>query len=158
MIIKIGDMWNGFADGNSLWLFTGNGYTDKYNRLVMGKGLAAQVKKRFPWSPQFLGNLMIEQYGDCGFYGHPAVYGLLTCGVMKEQRIGVVQVKRHFKDPADLCLIGYSLTMLKNWMKRNDRVYVNYPGIGNGQRTEAEVLPLLQEFDDRLTVWKLPPP
>jgi len=157
MIMRIGNMWDVFGDGNALWIFTGNGCTNKQGSLVMGRGLALDVKRRIPQIAKFFGLELIRRFAASNHYGIPAVYGLLTCGTIPTQRIGLLQVKRHFKERADLCLVGYSLTMLKGWMLPTDKIHVNFPAIGYGQRTEAEVLPLLQEFDDRLTVWKFPP-
>lgn len=149
MILEIGNMFDVFGDGNNLWVCSANSTLNKHGHLVMGKGLALQLKQRVPCIAEFFGDVIKRHYYDGG------IYGFLPCAVLPEQRIGILQVKTHFRNRAELCLLGYSLLRLDSYAMPKWVIHLNYPCIGNGGRTEEEVLPLISELDDRFHVWKL---
>jgi|AACY02.17.fsa_nt_gi hypothetical protein len=48
MQIQHGNMWDAWSEAD-FWLFTGNGkLTRHHGELVMGAGIAKQVKEKFP--------------------------------------------------------------------------------------------------------------
>jgi len=151
MILEKGDMWSVFGK-TDLWLFTGNSYVNKRKELVMGRGLAAQVKEKYPRLPYHIGISILAQYwpgGHLGIYGldiHHFNHNFL------QSEFGVFQVKRHFKEKASLSLIGYSCIEL--WKLINNpsysgtflpkdlqRIDMNFPGIGYGGLLRRRVLP-----------------
>jgi hypothetical protein len=160
MILKTGDMWKGFSDPDvDLWLFTGNCIVRNDGALVMGRGLAKQVKQKFSYIPYILGGF-IEQHRE---HNQTSYYGIMTCYhkfTYKEddirRELGVFQVKTVYNKPAKLSLIGFSVITLINNIEECDykKVYLNYPGIGNGGLTEEQVFPIIKDLPDSVYVWK----
>ena len=147
MIYKYGDMFEDRHDKDTWTLFTGNSYVNKNDELVMGRGAALQAKKIWPALPKFLGMIIAN---DCGHLGD---YYLIGDGIM---RVGVFQVKRHFKSPAALDIINHSARTLVSWATASPQLTfnLNYPGIGYGRLTVGEVEPLLQYLPDNVHVWR----
>ena len=150
MILEKGDMWSQWGK-TDLWLFTGNSYINKKCELVMGRGLALEVKTKFPALPRYLGGYIKSMRG-----GHLGVYGFIPWNLLGEDNIGVFQVKRHFRDNAELSLIGYSVITLKQHIERfrPDRVDLNCPGTGYGRLARRDVLPIISELPDCVHVWE----
>lgn len=151
MILETGDMWSVWGK-TDLWVFTGNSYITKKNELVMGRGLALEVKKHFPDLPGQLGWVL-------GHYG--SIYGVLGMKIYADrsrqrQMVNVFQVKQHFRDRAELALIGYSVIKLKQFIQLHDleRVDMNFPGIGCGRLPREQVLPIIRELPDVVHVWE----
>ena len=147
MILEKGDMWSAFRHSD-FWLFTGNSYINQRGELVMGRGLALEVKNKVPHSPQRFGWLIKETTGHLGTYG-----------VMRSDNVdgmGVFQVKYHFKDKASLALIGYSCVRLMEILVSTgfSNVHLNFPGIGYGGRDRAQVLLIISELPDSVHVWE----
>lgn len=127
-------------------LITTNSYVRKDGHLVMGRGAASRLKDLEPGMPARFGNRI----------GHLEFYGILFD---EFSNYGILQVKRHFKDPAELELIKGSMTMLKVTAALNPHITyrVNYPGIGFGQLTESEVRPRIENnIPPNLFIHKIP--
>ena len=147
MILEKGDMWSAFRYSD-LWLFTGNSHVKRNGELVMGRGLAKEVKEEFPASPGYLGWL-IREIG-C----HLGTYGVLRSDNVP--KIGVFQVNHDFLEAAKLSLIGFSCIRLMEIIKRGEfkNLHLNFPGIGNGKLDRAHVLPIISELPDCVHVWE----
>lgn len=152
MILEKGNMWDVFIESD-LWLFTGNSYINQNGELVMGRGLALEVKNRFPALPKELGGYICDMND-----GHLGCYGLIPWLMLEYSgMIGVFQVKRHFRDNARLSLIGHSCVKLMSYLNRNNNmkpVDLNFPGIGYGRLDREQVLPIISELPDIVHVWE----
>ena len=167
-----GEWWELTADAD-LALFTGNSTVRRDGALVMGRGLAREVRDRFPGIDRELAARIGEarQLQGDDRYGVAIArrpFGMFDAlpGDLRARReagdfdvgraqIGVFQVKRYWGDAADLGLIGYSIERLNYliaYMRESHRVVLNYPGIGNGRRSVEEVVPLLERLDVRVVV------
>lgn len=150
MILENGDMWSVWGK-TDLWMFTGNSYIKKNGELVMGRGLALEVKKRFPRLPKRLGWDIGQHYGS--------IYGVIGMKIYigdERQMLNVFQVKQHFKDNAELALIGYSVIKLKEFIQTHglERVDTNMPGVGFGHLDRVNVLSIISELPGNVHVWE----
>ena len=129
---------------------TGNSTIKASGAVVMGRGAALECLNLYPDIALKFGKL-IQAYA-----GEP--YGLVTVPVLgSPAAIGLFQVKRHFRDAADLELIKNSVGALAKLVEtgfRHDRVFLNFPGTGYGRRNREEVLPLLTPLPDNVEVWE----
>lgn len=134
--------------GNMLYLFTGNSFITKEGKLVMGAGAAKEIRDYFLMGvDEMFGRLISPALHLDNYY----IQISATCN------LGVFQVKRHFKDPADLDLIAQSAYIL-SYMLRHihyDEVRMNFPGIGYGGLTYEEVLPKLECLPDNVVLYKV---
>lgn len=66
------------------------------------------------------------------------------------------QVKYHWADDADLNLVKFSTSMLKDWATaRPQRLFaLNFPAIGNGRLSPKDVLPIVDTLPDNVHVWQ----
>ncbi len=143
MIREHGNMWSIFKE-TDYFIFTGNSFIRGDGELVMGRGMAKQVKQRFPTVPQELG---------CEI-PHNGKYALKFC-MVDGHEIGVFQVKQHFMDDAQLSLIELStqsLRVLAN-EETDKRFDMNYPGIGYGRRKQSDVAPIIDTLPDNVHIW-----
>jgi hypothetical protein len=120
-----------------LYVFSGNSYITKENKLVMGRGAAKQVRDLYPGIDERLAKSI----------DHLSVYGLVIY-----DNIAVLQVKRHFKDNADIDILRLSCSLIEDYWPTNMPVFMNYPGIGNGGLSKGEVFPVI-ERELRDNVW-----
>ena len=156
MEIVEGDLWSevGKAD---LILFTANAELDRNGALVMGRGAALEAKQRWPALARALGQSTRGR----------REYGLAFAREMEtgsKTKVGCLQVKRAWRDPADLKLIDWSVGKLAaavaKWLAnpehegRSLRVAINYPGIGQGTGglEEEDVRPILEKHFANLPV------
>ncbi len=139
MKLEKGDMWSIF-DLKEYFLVTTNSYIRTDGALVMGRGIAKQLADKIPSIPWSFGE-KIE---------HLSNYGIRATG-----HIAAFQVKRHFRDDAELDLIAASTYDLHRWAKTlpKRRFDLNFPGIGNGHLNYDEVLPLLEDLPDNVHIW-----
>lgn len=152
MILKKGDMFDMWGRCDR-FLVTANSYIKNNGELAMGRGAAKQLKEKVPESPAKLGLkiLHLQEYGIT-LVDDPETYGRYG------QAYGTFQVKRHYKEAADLALIEKSATMLARWMDdpaaQYDLCVLNFPGIGNGRLSREAVLPILDKhLGNRNNVW-----
>lgn len=153
----IGDMFNAHWERCDALLVTTNAHKRTDQSIVMGRGAAKQLALMIDGIDVDLGRKIkhLEPYGIVW-----SKYEL-DIGEWNVPNLGAFQVKRSFKDKASLDLIERSCVMLRRWCKANPKakVRLNYPGIGNGGLSEAEVGPLLQQCLDlrQVSIWKCPP-
>jgi hypothetical protein len=147
-------MFGEYQDSD-LFLVTTNSFVRNDGSLVVGAGAAKQARQEitddggYQFLAQGLGGRVKR---TCG---HLGTYGLLLSEGYPSIRVGIFQVKRHWKTDAKLELIGASAMQLLKWTcKRPDaRVDLNYPGIGNGGLDKDRVTPIVQELPDTVRVW-----
>ena len=142
-----GDWFELAADGADLALFTGNSTIRRDGGLVMGRGLARAVRDRFPGIDRELARAI----------GRRAEYGVAVADgfCIGRAAVGAFQVKRFWGDAADLGLIAHSVKCQNALLEpeaADYRVVLNYPGIGNGRLTLAQVAPLIAGLDARVMV------
>jgi hypothetical protein len=122
------DIW---ADWDSVdhFIVTTNAIIKRNGGLVMGAGLAKQVRDKWRGVDIAFANAIKGT-------GQPEYYGCLV-----GSKLGLFQVKVHFKDKASLKLISNSARDLAYIAEANpNKVYaLNFPGIGNGKLDFAEV-------------------
>jgi len=153
MKLMIGNLWD-YTDKADVLIFTGNSFIKRNGELVMGRGMALEVKKRYPFVPKLIGELIRS-------YPNPRKYGLAILENLKLPfKIGSFQVKYHFRDPANMELIRYSTSLLREYAEKNQHltVFLNFPGIGYGRlkRLEGEIKRIISELPDNVYIWKLP--
>jgi len=146
MILEKGDMWSIF-EKTDFFFFTANSFLNIRNELVMGRGMALEVKKKFPKVPS----------GFRGQIEHLGYYGLAIALIgLPSTSIGAFQVKYHFKNKAELALIHQSTGKLERYASiefPECRFDLNFPGIGYGGLKYKDVLPIIQKLPDNVHVW-----
>lgn len=136
-----GDLWRLPGDARCI---TVNGATRKDGTAVMGRGTAAQAAQRYPRLPKILGE-SIRRRGN-------HVVDLFMPG---EPMLISFPVKHHWRQPADLALIGRSCGELMDLADRMglEAILLTRPGCGNGRLAWAEVGPAIAPLlDDRVTI------
>ena len=129
-----------------IYLFTGNPITKANGAIVMGRGAAKQVRDTFPGIDKVFGQ-QVSMYPNSS---------LIWLRGTKDQYIGWFKVKEHWKLPADLSAIAASANALAIVATtRGDRLFhMNYPGVGNGKLTEADVSPYLEVLPDNVLIYR----
>lgn len=144
-----GNIWSKFYCSNAFCITT-NSYIRNDGELVMGAGIALQAKKIFDDLPLALGRKIKKKCGHLG------VYGTLPSNRKEIDKIVAFQVKRHFKNKADLNLIQKSASQLSTIATKypNKRLDINFPGIGAGGRDVEEVMPIVKQLPDNVHIWR----
>lgn len=147
-VFEKGDMWTKFDDANTLFVFTANSTIKGNGDLVMGRGIARDVRDRLPGIAGKLGMLVQAQT-------FPDDYGLIILDFHKH-KIGAFQVKTNFREAASPRLIKEAVVKLARWAlsHRDVAIHINYPGIGHGRLPVAVVEPLLKDLPDNVHVWQ----
>ena len=142
MNLMRGQMWETWPT-TDYFIFTGNSFIKRNGALVMGRGIAREVRDKWPGIDVEIGQALSTKMRDAGFYG-----------LMLEKKIGVFQVKHHFADPAELILIAASAELLRIEAEDHPttRYALNFPGIGNGHLKYDHVLPLLKHLPDNVNI------
>ena len=134
-----GDIWDYYDKGN--WIvITTNGTVKKNGEAVMGKGIALQVKQRFPDFPRRFGEALTKS-------GNNVKVDTYT-------RIFTFPVKHNWRRRADLKLVEESCKQLVI-KTAGQKVYMVRPGCGAGQLDwKTEVKPILEKYfvDDRFII------
>lgn len=151
MILKTGNMWqDSKAD---IKLFTANSFVTRQKRLVIGRGAALEALKHWPGCDIFFGAEILKECGHLGEYG--VILGATNLTNLLGISLGAFQVKRHFKDDADLALIRNSTQKLKEMADAGVlTAAVNFPGIGWGRLKREDVLPIISKLPDNVEVWQ----
>ncbi len=149
MILKWGDMWDIF-DYTDYFCITTNASVNTDGQLVMGKGIAKEAAERFSYLPEEFGKALVHM-GKVG-----KRYGLYLQERRAFSRIVAFQVKYKWQQKADPLLIAYSTGQLA-WLAEREpskRFDLNFPGIGNGGLSQAEVYAIIKDLPDNVFVWK----
>lgn len=155
MIEKVGNLFKHLSEYNTI-VIPGNGVIRSDLTLVMGAGAAkacclCQEPPLGKHLPMDLGASIVRvpwastQGTDSFFYG----FALSEL----DDRVAVLQTKRHYKDKSDLDLINFGLhIMCENLQYR--KVAVFYPGIGLGGLAIEDVRELLYPLDNNYHFWR----
>ena len=145
-------MWTAY-ENTDLFLITTNAVIKRNGALVMGRGIAQQARDRFPGLDSALGQQILRKWGNQG------AYGLLVSPRWPTAKLGLFQVKRHYSHSASLDLIRHSTAMLCAWCAEhpNAQIAVNFPGIGNGRLLRKDVLPIVAQLPNQITIWEYAP-
>jgi len=146
-VYRQGDMWARYPLVDHFFITT-NAVIDKKGALVMGAGIALEVKNRFPRIEVEAGKRVttIKDYND--YYGVLAGIG--------GTKIGLFQVKKHWKQDADINLIRASTRELHTLAnKEKDCLFVlNYPGIGYGKLSKHIIQPIIDILPNNIEIWE----
>jgi len=137
-----GNLWTFPADARCI---TTNGAVTKSGLAVMGRGVAAQAKERWPGLPGILGELLQERGNHVADLWKPTGRPLLVS----------FPVKHSWRQPADLALIERSCNELMDLADRIGlrNIALPRPGCGNGGLDWAQVGPAIAPLlDDRVTI------
>lgn len=141
MVLEKGDMWSVFNTAK-IFMITTNPIRRKDGAVVMGRGIAREAKERFPDLPYHFGR-RLESNGNqfVGCISDPIWYFM---------------VKDHWAQPAKLEIIDASVEDCLYKFNEFDgmRVDLNFPGIGNGQLSREDVLPLMERLPDNFHIWE----
>ncbi len=148
MLEAEGDLWDFHTIG--AWVaITTNGAVRKDGCCVMGRGVAKEAARRFPWLPTQLGERIIAAGNHVHRFSHV--------------RLFTFPVKHHWHEPADPDLIEQSARELASFVQDPGilapvkRVYLVRPGCGNGRLKWEDVKPLIAPLlDDRFIVVERP--
>ncbi len=159
-VFQTGNMWSAYDDAD-LFVISTNAAIKRNGALVMGRGIARQARNRFPGLDTALGQQILSVCGNPSASLRPGQgqYGLIVSPRWPEARLGAFQVKQHYSQPASLELIRHSTAMLCAWCTEQptSMVAVNFPGIGNGRLRREDVLPIVAQLPDKVTIWEYPP-
>ena len=157
-----GNMWQVWDRPRTAFVVTTNSSTNRFGELVMGRGIAKQLRER----QRAFGRLFAEELEACWVRTN-GEYGLmLFTNKQLEKRlgkfdaprcwVGAFQVKRHYSDAAEPSLIQKSAMLLAEKAKQQPAMVfnLNYPGIGFGRLSEAVVNPLLRCLPENVHVWR----
>lgn len=146
MIEQFGDVWTAAlrGKGKTALCITTNGYVKKDGTAVMGRGIAAQAKRRIPNIEKLLGVAILD-------------YGNRVQGLCDYRGVSIIAfpVKHNWFEKADLDLIGTSVRQLKDivWAQNYERIFLPRPGCNNGKLDWKDVRPLLAGLDDRYIIY-----
>ncbi len=150
MIVKTGRLNYSVVSSNEWKFFTGNSFVNKHGALVMGRGAALSVKMKYPDIDKAFGRIVKASINSAGEY---------YLAWLRPPGIGVFQVKRNFKEKADLDLIGASAGVLSAFARhyKDHTIHVNYPGIGYGGLDFSVVHAVLRKEcpQDNVIFWKV---
>ena len=150
MQLRKGNMWDTPAD---VYVVTGNATIKANGAVVMGRGAALECKIRFPKCDLYFGAAIQSDIS----YLRGMHYRLVTTTAFPPAVLGLLQVKRHFKDMADLDLIANSSESLRQYaltIWKDNTISMNFPGIGWGHRGRDEVMPIITRLPDNVTIWE----
>jgi hypothetical protein len=153
MNLKYGDMWDVW-ESSDLFVITGNSYLRKDGCLVMGRGIARQAKDKFKGLNLKLGKIIEREVGHLGKY-----YLLVSTDWKRGRKLALAQVKTDFSYDADLGLIRGMTSRLNVLAVENKEsvINMNFPGIGNGNLSVEQVMPLIETLPDNVNVWRFKP-
>ncbi len=145
MILERGNMWSVFGN-TDLFLVTTNPIIRKDGAVVMGRGIALEMKTKYPQFPYDFAQALTWNLGNS--------FG--TVGIYDNQQCGYFMTKNHWKDHSLPKVIRKSVDELCYFISDHDGISVdlNFPGIGNGKLKREDVLPLLQRLPDNVHIWE----
>jgi len=153
MKLAVGNMFDHPAD---LILVTTNSYVRSNGTLVMGRGAAAELSKRYFLNAESVFGARVMKYPGLGVYKK---YGVIvdedcTYNTPIMVEFGIFQVKYHWGKPAVPDLISYSAQKLCEIAHEYKSISLNYPGIGNGGLDKSVVGPLIECLPGNVTVFE----
>jgi hypothetical protein len=145
-----GNMWSSLYTTN-YFVVTANSTIKSNGALVMGRGIAKEVRDLYPGIDLEIGNKISSLL-------HPKRY-LTLDGFKLFPKLMLFQVKYHFAEHADIELIDSSAFALRHILSSlPDKLFnMNFPGIGNGNLKMEDVLPILENHFsncDNIVIWE----
>lgn len=146
-----GNAWDLFDSEEFDVLFiTSNGTVKNNGEAVMGRGIAAEAKKRYPEIAYNLGQSL-------SLGNKPQVIKIIPNATKEDIFLMNFPVKHNWWEKADIELIKESCRAVKRWFNGPD--YINWklllprPGCGNGQLSWEDVKKEIEPFlDDRFYI------
>lgn len=132
-----------------MYVIATNAIVKNNGALVMGAGAAKHVRDTYKNMDRECGETIQRASMYSPMMKSQTMYGFLEVRSWTRPNkagFGIFQVKRHYKDKADIALINYSCQTLVQWMSQNELkcpIRMNFPGIGNGQLPHDIVEPIL---------------
>jgi hypothetical protein len=129
-----GDIWIEAKKVDGLVVVPTNGFVKKNGECVMGRGLAQQIKEKYPDFPKTLGSF-IQTLGN-HVYAFIEPYHVIT-----------FPVKHNWWERADLKLIEQSCDEI-GLLERKDfpTIFLPHVGCGNGGLSWIDVKPLVVKY------------
>ena len=127
---------------------TTNSTIKQNGALVMGRGAARQARDTIKGVDVECGTLITEYGQHYGFLEVRSPYRENKTG------FGIFQVKHLYSDAAELNIISMAVAQLLKYISHNPTVSIrmNYPGIGNGRLSRAQVEPFLKMLPDNVAI------
>lgn len=155
---QCGDSWIGSELGkgwkqsylNSLFLITANAVV-RDGALVMGKGIAGQVRGKHPGIETKFGQIVEERKGKDGFYG------IIVSSEWPKKSLGLFQTKVDYRNPSTTDLISRSCKALQEWIDefgREVEVHLNFPGVGAGGLQKETVWGIVSTLPSNVRIWQ----
>ena len=143
---RVGDLTS-IIDGYDIVFISANSTIKKDGSLVMGRGIALDIRERYPNIPSIYGKIISLTCGSGG------VYGLLHS--THAGKIGLLQTKTDFRRPSGISLVRYSVGMLYVYAKSypERRIAINFPGVGCGGLRVTDVKPILDRLPVNVDIW-----
>lgn len=142
-----GNLFHFAGPGNVIVIPT-NGEVNRYDRAIMGAGVALAAAARWPRLPKDLGRVLRER-GN-------VLHGFVYRSPRGVERVVTFPTKDTWANPALLHLIEKNAQLLAKWAESWEdgrRIYLPRLGCGNGKLEWQQVQPVLAKyFDDRFTV------
>jgi hypothetical protein len=137
-----GNIWDYHQKGYWIVIPT-NGSINKRSQAVMGRGLALQAKRKFPYLPTALGSEILKTGNQVHEFTDYRIYALPT--------------KHHWQDTkSNLNLIVKGCEQLARMVSETRRVYLPYLGCGCGELNWDDVSVTISNIlDDRFIVVEL---
>ncbi len=161
-----GDMWDVF-DESDLFCVTTNGTVHRNDKLVMGAGIAATAKKKFPNIDGVAGSYCVNNLDPVEGYKRIYKYNFHPVFLKEGHNItkpiiGLLQTKIYWKWPSNRFLIAESIDKMIDFVYNSDyniqTIHLPFPGIGLGKLKREDVVPILQQKLSKLskefTVWE----
>lgn len=147
-IFKKGNMWQRWEQVD-LFCITTNATIKTNGALVMGRGIAQQMRDKFYGSDKALGSVIYDT----------KEYGLkITNQISPVQTVGAFQVKYHWSDTASIYLIQLATVKLFEYIMfaypTPKCICLNFPGIGNGKLSRDAILPVVSLLPDLVEIWE----
>lgn len=158
MQLEKGNIWDIYST-TDIFLFTANATVKSDCSLVMGRGLAQQVRDHIPGIDLEIGTRILtgrryRKYGQ--YFGITVEYLLVIVPFQHPPAVGAFQVKGYYSDPATLELIvGATQALTDLALSFTDKRFdMNFPGIGAGRLERDAVLPIISHLPDNVHIWE----
>lgn len=149
---------NMFEDATGPIFVTTSSFILADGSLMMNRGAASDCAIKHPEIARKFGTLA-RKYGIMKKNKLGNNFIRFGCLYDPELKVGVFQVKYHFKDDVDLELIRYSASILAGISRCVGTVNMNFPGCGYGDVERRHVIETLDDILDReaVKIWRLDP-
>ena len=143
-----GNLWDREKEADVI-VVTTNSFVKRNGEVAMGRGIALEAKNRYPQLPKLFGERI----------PHLGVYGLVIVKC-QGKLFGAFQVKKFFKDKAEIELIKYSTNKLKDYALTHpdEQILMNFPGIGFGGlgNKKEEIKRILEVLPYNVYIFQFP--